>query len=135
MSVPVPNRSRGELEVNTKARELTVYTLRVLSNEKWFPQAQSKYADMIRECVLDIQSKCWEANNIKVDGDRTRYQRRINLQDEAADRCNSLCMLVETAKPLYHLRSTRVRYWITQAVALRQIIRGWREENAKRLKP
>ena len=38
MSVPVPQRGHGELEVNTKARVLTVYTLKILENEKWFPK-------------------------------------------------------------------------------------------------
>lgn len=68
MSVPVPQRGHGELEVNTKARALTVYTLKVLENEKWFPQTQKPFIDKIRDCVIEIQALCWEANEIKVNG-------------------------------------------------------------------
>lgn len=61
MSVPVPNRGQGELEVNTKARALTVYTLKILENEKWFPQTQRKFIEKLQDCVIEIQALCWEA--------------------------------------------------------------------------
>ena len=109
MSVPEPNRGHGELDVNTKARELTVYTLKILENEKWFPKTQEAYIEKLRDCVIEIQALCWEANNIKVDGKADRYQRRMELQETAAEKCNRLHMLIETAKPLFHLQSKRVR--------------------------
>lgn len=135
MSVPVPSRSHGELEVNTKARALTVYTLKILENDKVFPKTQAAYIGMIQECVINIQALCWEANNIKVDGNQDRYAKRLRLQDDAADGCNRMCMLIETAKPLFHLASKRVRYWISLTVELRTMIRGWRDGDSKRLKP
>ena len=135
MSVPVPQRGHGELEVNSKARALTVYTLVILENEKWFPKSQSAFIDMLRTCVIEIQSLCWEANNIKVDGNQKRYERRIDLQDQAAEKCNRMCMLIETAKPLFHLESKRVRHWIKLTVELRSLIRGWHDKDVNRLKP
>ena len=135
MSVPVPQRGQGELEVNTKARALTIYTLKILENEKWFPKNQNAFIDMLRNCAIEIQSLCWEANNIKVDGSLKRYERRIDLQDQAAEKCNRMCMLIETAKPLFHLESKRVRYWIKLTTELRSLIRGWHDKDVKRLKP
>lgn len=135
MSVPVGKRSRGELEVNTKARALTVYTLKILENEKWFPPKQQAYITKLQDCAIEIQALCWEANNIRVDGDNGRYERRIALQDMAAERCNRLQMLIETAKPLFHLESRRVRYWTKMTTELRASIRSWRESDIKRLRP
>ena len=65
MSVPVPNRGHGELEVNTKARALTVYTLKILENEKWFPKSQIAFITKLQDCAIEIQALCWEANEIK----------------------------------------------------------------------
>ena len=83
MSVPVPQRGHGELEVNTKARVLTVYTLKILENEKWFPKEQIAFITKLQDCAIEIQALCWEANNIKVGDSMERYRRRIELQDEA----------------------------------------------------
>ena len=53
MSVPVPKRDSGELEVNTMARSLTVYTFQILANPKWFPQSQARRgAARKRRCVV-----------------------------------------------------------------------------------
>ena len=135
MSVPVPQRGHGELEVNTKARALTVYTLKILENEKWFPKEQAAFIAKIQDCAIEIQALCWEANSIKVDTSQERYRRRLDKQDQAAEMCNRMMMLIETAKPLFHLTSKRVRYWIGMTKDLRTMIRAWRDKDAQRLKP
>ena len=135
MSVPIPQRSHGELEVTTKASALTVYTLRVLENEKWFPKTQSAFIAKLQDCAIEIQAFCWDANNIKVDASQERYRRRLDKQDQAAEMCNRMMMLIETAKPLFHLTSKRVRYWIGLTRDLRTMIRAWRDKDAQRLKP
>jgi len=135
MSVPVPNRGHGELEVNTKARALTVYTLKILENEKWFPKSQVAFITKLQDCAIEIQALCWEANEIKVNDNEQRYLRRINLQDNAAEKCNRMTMLIETAQPLFHLQTKRTRYWINLVVTLRNLIRGWRDKDVIRLKP
>lgn len=135
MSVPAPKRGHGELEVNTKARELVVYTLIILVNEKWFPKDQSAYIAKLQDCAIEIASLCWEANNIMVGKSEERYKRRIDLQDQAAEKCNRMCMLIEIAKPLFHLTSKRVRHWIKLTTDLRGIIRNWHDGDVQRLKP
>ena len=135
MSVPAPKRGHGELEVNTKARELVVYTLIILVNEKWFPKDQSAYITKLQDCAIEIASLCWEANNIMVGKSEERYKRRIDLQDQAAEKCNRMRMLIEIAKPLFHLTSKRVRHWIKLTTDLRGIIRNWHDGDVQRLKP
>lgn len=135
MSVPVPKRGHGELEVNTKARALTVYTLKILENPKWFPKEQAAFIAKLQDCAIEIQALCWEANSIKVGESIERYRRRIDKQDQAAETCNRLMMLIETAKPLFHLESRRVRYWIGMTKELRTMIRAWRDKDAQRLRP
>lgn len=135
MSVPVPKRGEGELAVNTKCRELAVYTLRITENEKWFPKTQRAYIAQLQDCVIEIAALCWEANNIKVNGDAERYLRRVSMQDRAAEKCNRLCMLIEIAKPLFHLESKRVRYWIKLTTDVRSMIRSWHDKDVLRLQP
>lgn len=135
MSVPEPNRGEGELAVNTKCRQLVVYTLKILENEKWFPQGQKAFITKLQDCVIEIAALCWEANNIKVGEDKERYNRRITLQDQAAEKCNRMCMLIEIAKPLFALKSKRVRYWIKLTSETRSMIRAWHDKDVQRLKP
>lgn len=135
MSVPVNQRTTGELDVNVKARALCVYTLRITANPKHFPPEQASFTEKIRDAAIDIYTMCWEANNIRVDDRMDRYLRRIELQELAADKCNTLCILIELAKPLFKLASKRCIFWVDMVVKLRAEIRAWANSDLKRLKP
>ncbi len=135
VSVPVPQRGHGELEVNTKARDLTAYTFKILANDKWFPKDHEAYIDILQKCVLQIQQLCWDANNIRVDNDATKYSRRLSMQEEAIGYCNRMSMLIETAKSLFHLTNHRVIYWGGMVSDLRKMITAWRSKDASRLLP
>ena len=134
MSVPVPKRTSGELEINTLARSLCVYTLQITDNEKNFPGCRS-FVENVRDAALEIHMLCWRANNIRVSGDAERYAARMEAQNKAADRCNDLYALIEIAKPLYHMSSKRAVYWQGLVVGVRNSIRAWHESDAKRLRP
>ena len=135
MSVRVDQRIKGKLNVDIHTCDLCVYTLKITANSKTFTPAQEDLTQKIREAAIEIHLLCWEANNIKVDKNEERYKRRIELEAEAADRCNRLCALIEIAKPLFHLSSKRVKYWTEKTTSVRQEIRAWRESDIKRLKP
>ena len=134
MSVPLPKRDPGELNVNTLARAMCVYTLRITANPKTFPPDQASYTELLRRTAIQIHVLCWRANNIKVNDDQ-RYRDRIEAQARAADLCNDLYAMIEVAKPLFHLSSRRTVYWQNQVVNVRNHIRGWHDSDAKRLKP
>ena len=90
MSVPVPKRGEGELEVNTKARNMTAHTFKNLENEKYFPKGQEVFINRMRECALDIQGKCWIANNIKVDDVQSRYGKTTECDAEDLRACSAV---------------------------------------------
>lgn len=135
MAVPVPKRDPGELDVNTMARFLCVYTLRITANPKTFPVEQQSFTELLRKAALTIHTLCWRANNIKVNGNPSRYRDRLEAQDRAADLCNDFYAMIEVAKPLFHLSTRRVVYWQKQVVAVRNKIRAWHDSDAKRLRP
>ena len=135
MSVNKNQRKQGELQVNTDARNLCVYTLKITSNPKTFPLAQASYVEKLRNTTIEICTLCWKANNIRVDGNIDRYNRRLELQNRAINECNSMCVLIEIAKPLFHLSSKRVCYWVKLVTDLRTLIRNWRNSDKQRLKP
>lgn len=88
MAVPVPKRKPGELDVNTMTRGLCTYTLRITANPKTFPEDQKSFTEQLRKTALAIHTLCWRANNVKVNGNPSRYRDRLEAQDRAADLCN-----------------------------------------------
>ena len=135
MSVSKPLRQEGQLEINVEARALCTYTLLITSNEKHFPVEQKSFTEKLRDAAIEIHLLCWEANNIRVDNNADKYNRRIALQNEAADKCNRLSALIDVAKPVFHLSSKRTIYWMKLTLELRNKIRAWRDNDVKRLKP
>lgn len=135
MSVSKPLRQEGQLEINVEARALCTYTLLITSNEKHFPVEQKSFTEKLRDAAIEIHLLCWEANNIRVDNNADKYNRRITLQNEAADKCNRLAALIDVAKPVFHLSSKRTIYWMKLTLELRNKIRAWRDSDVKRLKP
>lgn len=135
MSVPLPMRKPGELELNVKTKDLCVYTLQITANEKIFKEDYKSFTELIRNTALQIHTLCWRANNIVVMGDPYRYRNRLQAQEDAADLCNDMYAMVEIAKPLFHLRSKRVIYWQDKIIGVRNYIRRWHDSDCKRLKP
>ena len=135
MSVSKPLRKEGQLEINIEARALCAYTLNITSNEKHFSVSQKSFTEKIRDAAIEIHLLCWEANNIKVNGEEDRYQRRISLEEKAADKCNRLAALIDVAKPVFHLSTKRTLYWMGLTLDLRNKIRAWHMSDSKRLKP
>lgn len=135
MAVPADARGEGRLSVNTQARALAAYTLTITRSEKWFPEDQKDYVQKIRDAALEIYILCWRANNINVGKSWRRYERRLALEADAADLCNGLQAMIELAKPLFHLRSRRARYWVKMVTDLRGQIRNWYQGDMERLRP
>ena len=134
-SVPVERRDTGELNVNTEARRMCAYTLKITANPKTFDTAHKDLIDMIRADAIEICALAWEANEIKVGQNERRYERRISLQEIAADKCNHLCCLIELAQPVFHIETCRKCHWKRKVEDVRNLIRAWHDSDAKRLKP
>lgn len=135
MSVPVTKRTQGKLEVCVKSRELATYTLQITKNKKIFTEEyQDAITNKIISTAISIHTMVWAANNIKVD----RYDQmieRLALQEKAAIQCNVLLSLIDIAKPLFHLRTTRVMFWGEKTIEVRNLIRAWHNADRKRYAP
>ena len=132
MSVPKYARTESKLEVCVKAHELSCYTILITSNAKIFkPEFQRSLTDRITEAAIEIFTLVWSANNVLV-RDREDAQTRLRLQAEAAVQCNVLLPLIEIAWKVFHLSSKRVRYWSGMVIETRNMVRAWREADAKR---
>lgn len=135
MSVIESNRTKSELEVAVKARELTCYTLKITANENIFlPQYRSALTDTIIQDSIDIYRFIWLANNIRVGNSREKRDRRLQLQLRAKEICNDLLALIGIAKPLFHLTSKRIEYWIGLIINVRGLIEAWSDKDRARYK-
>lgn len=132
MSVPVNQRSEGKLEVCIKARDLCQYTLQITSNPKVFTERyQHALTDEINKTAIEIYESIYSANDIYVNTIEDWGSRKL-LQNNAIRKCNRLLVLIDTAKPLFHLASKRVFYWGGKAIEIKNMIRRWKESDADR---
>lgn len=80
MSVPVNQRTESKLEVFVRAHDLAVYTIKITSNAKNFPEEyRHALTDEITRTAIQIFTKVWAANNVMVrteDDYRMRRERR-----------------------------------------------------------
>lgn len=134
MSVPKDKRDTGELAINTEARRICTYVLKITGNEKNFPKEQEWFTNRIRDIALDIDLKCWKANNIYASSDAL-YEKRLALEAEAGDLCTVMLEQINIAKSLYHMDTKRYKYLTDQYVGLRKRIRNWYKADRDRLKP
>jgi hypothetical protein len=135
MSVIESNRTKSELETAVKARELACYTLKITANEKIFlPQYRSALTDTIIQDSIDIYRFVWLANNIRVGNNREKRDKRLQYQLRAKEICNDLLALIGIAKPLFHLTSKRIEYWIGLIINVRGLIEAWSDKDRARYK-
>lgn len=138
MSVPVNQRSHGKLEAYTKAYELATYTLKITKNKKIFTvEYQECLTDYIIAAALDIYMFAGTANGkqVRAAKDKQNYEDRIAKQREAVERCGDLLKLIMLAKPIFHLSSKRVKYWVGLTKDTRNLIKAWSDADIKRFSP
>lgn len=132
MSVPVDSRGDRDLEINTLARNLCTYTLKITSNEKNFPPEHIRFIKKIEDTVVEIHLLCWNSYQINQWKNKQRFHKKIKLLDDAYDLCERLAALIELAKPLFHLTTKRVTFWSGQVNTLEAKIEKRRENIVKR---
>lgn len=139
MSSTVPERRRntGEKKWNllVRANELTCYTIQICTNENVFlPKYQGAITNNIIHAATMIFVSCWDANQIRVAKDTPQKDReeRRNLQDKAIIYCNRLLALMQIAKRLFHLKTSRIKYWGKNTIDIREGIKRWQESDKSR---
>ncbi len=132
MSVPQGMRSRSKLEAAIKARELAAHTIRITSNPKKFPvEFRELLGKSYAEVALKIFNSCWAANNIRVTN-RAAWEKRKELQDEAARACVVLLADIDLGAEVYKLPTKRVESWSNMVIETLDLIRAWRDADQKR---
>lgn len=106
MSVPKDKRTEGELAINTGARRICTYVLRITGNDKKFPKEQEWFTNLLREKAIGIDLNCWKANNIFVNS-QTLYDKRMALEAEAGDACTEMLEIINIGRSLYHMSTNR----------------------------
>ncbi len=130
-NVPDTPQNR-QLDACWKARELSVYTIKICNNKNIFlPEYQSALTDDIIRTAKDIFVFTWSANNIRVT-DGSDWSMRNKYQKEAVLQCNNLLALISIARVLFHLKGKRVKYWSGMVLETRNYINKWRESDHKR---
>lgn len=132
MSVPVSQRGEGKLEAFTAATDLIKYTLQITANEKVFLPKYRSTTSRIEDAAISIGQDIWEANGIYVKTQDEKEERH-RLQKEALRKCDALLYLITIAKPVYHLSGKRVSFWTGKVRRVKELVRSWRDSDAKRL--
>lgn len=133
MSVPEGKRHKGRMEVHIKARELAVYTVKILANEKIFnPTIDREIINRIRNCAYDIDAKSWTANKIRADTNQINRTMRYKLQQESILLCDEMLSYIGIAKQVFHLKSRRVKYWSSLIVEVQRLLQAWKESDVNR---
>ena len=133
MRVPEPIRHKGRLEVHVKAQFLAYYTSKILGNKNVFdPEIDERLIDRMKTCSEDIYIRAWQANKIRAETNRIDRITRYNLQGEAILLCDELHACIGIAKPVFHLRTRKVKYWSGLITEVRKLLQSWKESDVKR---
>ena len=131
MTVPVSRRGENKLAAAMAAHELAVYTIKICCNPKVFTlEYQTALTNDIVDTAKNIAKLTMRANNVLVKSTQLA-QLRLRYQHEAANCCNDLLVLIQLAKPVFHLAGKRVKYWGGLVLRARELIRAWQDANAK----
>jgi hypothetical protein len=134
MAVPEGKRAKSKLEVQTRAKELALYTVTICSNEKTFPKRDRwVLTNRIVSTAIAIMEEVDTANSIFVT-DASDYTLRRQSQTLALAYTAKLLGLVELAYLKYHIDSKRIEHWTRLIVNVRDLIKGWRNTDKSRYK-
>ena len=134
MSVVKSKRGETTLTVLTKARELSIYTIRICSNEKNFPKHYRWcITAKIVDATIDINNNVNMANAVYVKEAADRELRKA-YQVRALAATYALLSMIDIAFCAFGIDSERVKYWTGLIVEVQNLIRNWRKSDTERYK-
>ena len=79
-------------------------------------------------------TKIYFFRNIRVTDSKRKelFAYRNKLQRQAILDCNNLLALIGLARPLYHLKGKKVKYWSEKTLKTRNYIKKWKESDQNR---
>lgn len=132
MSVVKSKRSQSELDVITKARELAVYTIKIVSNENNFPKRHRWWiANDIVSGATSIHRNLIRANEVFV-VDNFDYELRRKYQSEAITDIAALLSDITIAYELFDIKGKRMLYWTDLIIEVQNLTKAWKRSDNKR---
>lgn len=132
MSVPEGKRTESKLEVQTKAKELALYTVTICGNEKVFPKRDRwVITNRIVSTALTIMEEVDTANDIYV-STKGDFELRRNSQTIALASTAKLLGLIELAYLKYGIEENRMLFWTQLIFDTRELIKKWRQKDKER---
>lgn len=123
---------KSKLQVLVMTKGLASYTIRICKNQKVFlVECNTAITNDIVHIATMIHVYAWNANNIKVKNAEQANQRR-NLQNKAVVLCNNLLPLIQIAQEVFHLKTKRVKFWSKKVIAVREMLKKWRDADRRR---
>jgi len=134
MSVPENRRKESKLAVQTKAKELAYYTVKICSSEKVFPKRDRWIiTNRIVSTVLTIMEEVDVANDIYV-STKGDFELRRKSQTIAFSSTAKLLGLMELAYIKYGIEGNKMMNWTQLVVDTRNLIKKWRQVDKERYK-
>lgn len=134
MSVPLSKRGESHLEVITAAYNLAAHTIKICSNEKYFPKRYrwcitSKIVDTAVEIVKLLNI----ANSVFV-SDKSTFETRRSLQVKALAETYALTTLMQIGYEIFGTDPQKIDYWAGLVLKERNLIRSWKKADENRYK-
>lgn len=134
MSVVKSKRKEGQLTIFTKASNLAEHTIKICSNEKYFPKHYRWcLTSRIVNAALDINDNLIAANSIYVNDHEDYVLRKQHQQIAIAASC-TLLSNVAFAQNVFHLESKKIEYWTGLITEVQTALRNWKKSDAERYK-
>ena len=113
------------MEVITKAHELAEHTMRICSNEKYFPKRYRWcITAKIVNSAIEISCNLERANSIFVKTASDRDLRRNYMQQALAE-TYSLHNMMRLSYDIFRFESGKMCYWVELLRDTRNLIRRW----------
>lgn len=134
MSVPVPKRSKNELQALQDTLEFVVYTIHMCENEKIFPKKTrwtlcTRLIDTCLNIVCDIRS----ANKINVQT-KEQAELRTKLQYEVLLDFEKVWGLLTVAEKTYPIPKEKLHNVSNLLLKSENIVTNWRNSDIKKYK-
>ena len=127
MSVVKSKRGQGKLEILTKSRELTAYTIKICTNEKSFPKRYRWcITNKIVENTVSINENVNRANDIFVRNEDD-FLLRHRYQNLALAEIGALLANIDIAYDVFGIDPKRVKHWIGLIIEVRTLLNGMDE--------
>lgn len=132
MSVPAPLRNPSKLKAQLAADDMVMHTVTIISNPKVFSRQFDAILSRILDISLDASQSVWEANNIRVRNNPTRWNRRHEKQLHAMDCFDRLLTLARISRQLFHLRGSKYSAWVDKICIAKEDTKKWIKSDVKR---